>query len=57
VVNILPLPAPPFHRAAPTRSSFKGFAAAAEVNTGVIEACQQLVMAILTGTAKQAPGV
>jgi xylose isomerase len=34
------------------RAGFKGFAAAAGVNTDVIEAYQQRVMAIITGTAK-----
>ena len=34
------------------RADFKGFAAAAAVNTDVIEAYQQRVMAIITGTAK-----
>jgi hypothetical protein len=34
------------------RASFKGFEAAAAVDTDVIEAYQQRVLAIITGTAK-----
>jgi hypothetical protein len=34
------------------RANFKGFAAAADVNTDVIEAYQRRVMSIITGTAK-----